>query len=382
MAEGSNSHHQELVQSYLNHAAPSKPLFPTPTQPQEPSSIGGLFIEDPATGKRIYPKDAITSLSRYIDYLNNTDRIPILYELKNSDNGSLLYLISQKDEQIPQALQELAKQVPQGAPMEYCFATCRTLFKQGLLDPRFFVSPPLLTKSDRNDDNVKTANVSTNTRRYSRRRPTFWTRSLESASSQLYPLVVSISSFRDGCHAPMLILSRLPLPRLDSFAVFSNGQKATVQLIPCSPLTASDHQRNLFVAYTTRVARALANKPLEGKTEELLYFFSPLATSWDPSLIKLTSHWQLLDIEPFIAWDQMEETVDHWATPLLPDGQVDISACSNNCVVQDRAVEFTNRHFVTKVRHDLSPLSRPDPESVRLPLVTHDGSSDLQSSLA
>lgn len=373
MAERDNGHHRELVQAHLERAAfleHQAPLPTSSTQEELPSHSLDDFVEDPTTGKRIYPKDAGIALSLYMDYLGDLSRnkdvhAPSLYKLQRSNGGDhVLCLVFPEEEPLPEPLRELAECSPDGATTRACFSSCQKLFEQGFLDYRFFVSPAPTKSSEVDSGDIRTANVSANTRCYPRRRPSFWARSLQSGLTCLHPLVVSVGSFRDGFHAPMVILCRLPMPRLDSFSVFSNGEKATVHLVSGAPFSVTERNQDLFFAYTARVARALVNKPLECRVDNLLYFFAPLETSWDTSTSMSIAPWQLPDVESHIAWREMEEARDHWAIPLLSEDQVIVDGSYIDCVIQDRAVEFTNRHFVTKLRQDLTPLSKPDPQSV------------------
>ncbi|KIP10639.1 hypothetical protein PHLGIDRAFT_494339 [Phlebiopsis gigantea 11061_1 CR5-6] len=372
MAEKDNSRHQDLIQSFyksgasLTHARSPGTLH---SEVEPPLIAASDFIEDPTTGARIYRQDAVPALCRYLDYLRDVMStggvsVPHIYTRGSSGTGEdVIQLDLPHNVDLPKPLQVLARRISHEATVDTSFVTCQHLFDQGYLDYRFFTSHGPSQQPEVETDGLRTANQSANTRCYPRRRPSLWTRALQRGLDRLYPLVVTVSAFRNGVHAPMLILSRLPWPRFDSFSVFSNGQGATVRLTPGSPLSVEESKQQLLVAYTMRMARALANKPLECKAENLFYLYAPLGPAWDSAVLESLAPWQFLDVEAHIAWGQVTEAADHWAQPLVPDGRGIEERDVDDAIIQDRAVEFTNRHFATKLRRDLTPLSKPDAQS-------------------
>ena len=208
---------------------------------------------------------------------------------------------------------------------------------------------------------------SANTRCYHRRQPSFWTRALQAGTTRLYPLVVSIAPvglFRDGLHGPLVILTRLPLPPFEPFPVFSNGQKALVRFQVAAPFDVDDQKRDLLLRYTLRIARALTNKPLECAAKDVVYFFAPLDSSWAPKPSDVLP-WQFPEVCHHIAWHQVLEAAEYWSRKLVHDNGVLTKDAVRDCVIQDRAVEFTNRHYVVRLRPDLSPRSQMESTSVR-----------------
>lgn len=373
MAERANNIHAQLLQEYAiatDAVASSMPRPSSRDRDTEPPEINAhSFIEEPATGKRLYPKDAIWSICRYLDRLQPAGAQP-LYTLRRSKDGtSLCHLALPSGNAVPEPLKRLASRYPEGASSPVCFLACQELFSIGLLnDLSYFKTPPAKeTKTmQANMEESKAAALSSSTRCYPRRKASFWTRSMKSSVTRLYPLVVTVSPFKSGNHAPVVILTRSPLPTLplpngDSFSVFSNGDKATVRLQPGAPFDVDERQRDLFVRYTARIARTLVNKPVDYTAENLLYFFAPLVATWDDSP---PTPWWLPDVHSHIDWCQVSAAVDHWAVPLVPEDGVISEESLVDCVIQDRAVEFTIRYYVTMLRRDLNPLSKPEPGSV------------------
>ena len=372
MAENDNGRHQDLLKSLYQSNASLDPGSPSTSRSEVecPPIDANDFVEDPITGRRIYRRDAIAALCRYLDYLSgrmSSEEVAAarMYRRRSSRNGEdVVQLTIPLNDDLPKPLHALAGHPSHEITADACFAICKDLVNQGYLESCLFATDVPSQHSVCGTDNLKTAGQSVNTRCYPRKRPSFWTRVLQRSLDRLYPLAVTVGTFRDGPHAPMLIMSRLPWPRMDALSVFSNGQEATVRVTPGSPISVGEIKQQQLVAYTMRIVRAVANKPLECKPEDLLYLYAPLKSTWDSAILESLAPWQLLDVETCIAWDQIEAAADHWAHPLVPSERLFEEGDVDDAVIQDRAVEFTNRHFVTKLRRDLTPLSKPDAESV------------------
>ncbi|EKM59649.1 uncharacterized protein PHACADRAFT_114689 [Phanerochaete carnosa HHB-10118-sp] len=340
------------------------------------------FVEEPTTGKKINAELAPVAIERYLgslrDMFSEDCRASTSWcELEPfQDNNLVLHLSLPDTLPIPEPLRRLETQSPQGATAQLCLSTCKQLFKAGFLRDEFFFTPRevgdvIVAGTDGHE--VKKANLSANTRCYLRKKPTFWTRSLQNTSARLYPLIISvgpIDSFRDGRHAPVLILTRLPLPHFEQFPVFSNGQKAFVQLQHGAPFEIDDQKQELLLRYTLRIARALTNKPLECAMEDMLYYFAPLDGAWD-SKPSDSAPWQFPKVDWQIPWQQIAEAAGYWAKKLVPEDGVLTEETVQDCVIQDRAVEFTNRHYVLKLRHDLSPRSKMKEGSAEAEPITY-----------
>jgi endoribonuclease Dicer len=377
--EKDNSSHEKLLQEYqvspaaeLSQKGQSSSTISEQGITHVPTVKLDDFIEDPTTGRRIYPKGAVGCIDMLMKLVvaltSNGSGTPVWHELQKRKDGSPVCLFKLPDQQwVPRPLARLAARAPQGADEIACFIACRELYEAGLLnDPSFF---PLQEAQDRTDmtmetENAKTANVSANTRCYPKKKPLFWTRSLLGTSHSLHPVIVSVQGSADACYAPMLVLARLPLPKLDAFDVFSLGRRCTIRLHNGVPLHIDERKLDLLFRYTLRITRTLLNKPVEGSIGTLCYFFAPLDVSWPSSPMTETATWRLPDVESHIAWSQVEEAAERWVTRLVPEDGVLDEDSVRDCIIQDRAVEFTNRHYVVKLRTDLSPLSRMEDGSV------------------
>lgn len=385
MAEQGNDLHKNILGNYEITAQHAPEPFSTSPAIQNRPDISTTidkddsidFVEEPATGKKINVELAPVAIERYLSSLRSlfsedcrTSTSWCELELLQ-DKNFVLHLSLPDTLPIPEPLRRLENRGPQGATAQLCFSTCKQLFKAGLLRDEFFFTPrevgdTVVAEADGHE--VKKANLSANTRCYLRKKPTFWTRSLQHTSALLYPLIMSVDpvgSFRDGRHAPILILTRLPLPHFEPFSVFSNGQKAFVQLQHGAPFEIDDQKQELLLRYTLRIARALTNKPLECAMENMLYCFAPLDSTWDSKPLD-SAPWQLPTVDRHILWQQITEAAEYWAKKLVPEDGALTEETVQDCVIQDRAAEFTNRHYALKLRHDLSPLSKMEEGSVSL----------------
>lgn len=256
---------------------------------------------------------------------------------------------------------------PDNAEKRVYYRVCKRLFSAGVLDHRFFPKGSPAADSKGSVDGVASKTSST-TKRYDRKQPLYIVNSFHSLpaikSNQFFPLVVEVGALDGQPHAPMLILGRAPFPKLFNFKVFNKGGSADVSLRRAAPLYLSEEQLDLLYRYSLRVCRAITNKPLEGSGDNFLYLFAPVAKDWSPTSPADQHRWQLPSIEEYVPWEDVKQAADTWATKLISKQDDITDAVIDDCVLQDRASEFTNRHLAVKLRRDLTPLSRPEAGSV------------------
>lgn len=319
------------------------------------------FIEDPITCRRINRFNSTALVHRVADAVGEKP----LFQLREDSHGKYTCSI-----EFPMGLSarrvEGSKSVSVAeAKSSTSFHLCRQLFDRGLLGSHFF--PPATEGSTEDtsfvDAEGHASNASATTRAYPRNLPRFWVNTLPALRDRLFPVIISVGRFREEHHAPVLILSRFWLPDLPKFPVFSSGSCVTVQFRKGAPIRVDKAKLEALRRYTLRISRAVVNKPFECSIETMPYFFAPMASGWDETTAESNS-------EGFpvvtITWDDVTRAVDGWATPLLPpDGQLPLSMIQD-AIIQDRAVEFTNRHFLLRVREDLTPLSKAAEGEVRV----------------
>lgn len=226
--------------------------------------------------------------------------------------------------------------------------------------------PPTPPPSENRDLEKKAAVASSSVFRYPRKRPDFWVNipPLPSRAGRLYATVVSIGDLNGTHHAPILVLTREPLPDLPSFSVFSDGLSTSVKLKRAAPIDYNEEQLSALHGYTIRVCRVITNKPFTCPVDNLPYLLAPLDNDFNlyAAQHKLSAE---LQVEDHIPWEAVQLAADEFIVPLVPDGNMTRNDFAADAVVQDRKVEFTNRYYITKVRRDLNPLSKADDSPVR-----------------
>lgn len=225
--------------------------------------------------------------------------------------------------------------------------------------------PPTPPPSETQDLEKKAAVASSSVFRYPRKRPDFWTdiAPLPSRAGRLYATILSIRDLNGTHHAPILVLTREPLPDLPDFSVFSSGLSTTVNLKRASPIDYNEEQLSALYGYTTRVFRVITNKPFTCPVDNLPYLLAPLDNSFG---LYAAQHGSLteLQVDEHIPWEAIQLAADEFIVPLVSDGNLSKNDFAADAVVQDRKVEFTNRYYITKVRRDLTPLSKADDSPV------------------
>ncbi len=257
------------------------------------------------------------------------------------------------------------------ARRDACYQACKELIRVGIMDHRCFPQSRRLKQDQGSSLNangnattpqdVKTANTSAKTHGYPRKSPDFCTNTQSLSTTTLYPTVVAPDNMGGDVHAPILLLTRAPIPHVPEFTLFFSGLRTTIRFFKAAPIEVTEPRLRALHGYTLRVTRSLTNKPLQCPPEGLLCFFAPLDSSWHSTL---SPHWPLLSIEEHILWDAVQLAADYFAIGLL-DGNASIDDRAHDAIVLDRQVEFTMRYFVIKVRHDLTPLSKADDSPVR-----------------
>ncbi|KAH9938657.1 ribonuclease III domain-containing protein [Fomitopsis serialis] len=146
-------------------------------------------------------------------------------------------------------------------------------------------------------------------------------------------------------------------PELPSFPVFSAGFSTPVQLKKAAPLEYNEEQLSALHGYTIRVCRVLIHKPFSCPVDSLPYLLAPLSSGFN---LYAAQHRTSADlqVDAYIPWDAVQLAADEFIVPLVPNSNTSQSDFAADAVVQDRKVEFTNRYFITKIRRDMTPLSK------------------------
>lgn len=366
MAEHYNDLHKRLLRSYrdpgatkLGSASAADQVLYDSDSDSETDIDVSESIREPTTGRNIQPSHALSTLQSIYDPSQ------IRFNFQSLVAGQCVAGIEYPIGRPLRLVEGEGQSSVEGAKTSACFRVLHLLFEKGRLHISLF--PPNVTSHSGQEvsETMKAgqrAKASSTTRCYPRKSPQFWTNTINVFKNRLYPTVVFISPFTNERYAPVLLLTRFWLPDIQNFPVFSSGLSATVHMKRAAPIRLSQSELQNLQRYTLRIARAVINKPFDCTTESMPYFFAPIASTWDPALTDL--YMQRFSSVP-ISWDDVEKAVNQWACPLLPEDGALTDADTQDAIIQDRAVEFTNRYFVVKVRDDMTPLSKPDEGEVR-----------------
>lgn len=264
-----------------------------------------------------------------------------------------------------------------------CFETCSALFHAGLLDYHFFPQPPRTSSPYRQrpeesdtlePDEVGSRsslppkgsahNKQNGTRCYPRKRPDFWTNSLQASLTRLYPTIISVeissaSRSTAGTHGPIVLLTRLPLPSVASFKLFNSGVPTIAHLRRGAAMEVDDAKLQDLYLYTIRICRAILNKHFVVPLEKMPYFFAPISPSWAGFSGSVDNRWHRAEVANDILWNRISIAARDWVVPLQTASVQALSDDLQDAIIQDRWVEFTRRHFVVRIRPDLTPMSKP-----------------------
>ena len=366
MVERDNEAQKRLLGRYRegrHSVAPSqgtRTSSPDSVSENEDAATDEDYIEDPTTGRRIYRHNALSVVRRLLEVQGIKDDFPCA-EIQGLGKRFICSIT------IPSLKSRAISGSPSLSKVEArasaAFRSCRELFEHGFLDHTFFPATPassMISVEAEIEKDGQASHASSTTRCYSRKLPQFWTNTISIQGDRLYPVVISVSNFRDGLHAPIVLLTRFWLPSIPEFQVFSSESQGTTSILRAAPISVGKTRLHALYHYTLRLSRGIVNKPITCAAESISYFFAPLDTNWGPESAEHTEDgYPIVDI----LWDKVEEAVDQWALPLLSDdGELPDNA--EDLVVQDRSVEFTNRYFLTRVRRDLSPSSKPEEDEV------------------
>ncbi|OCH93588.1 ribonuclease III [Obba rivulosa] len=405
MAErGNNTHHRILshvttldskLQEWLNHMA-SNPCGAVPPGSLHESidpyrsddeDIGNSeeSLKDPVTSALLFKKDAIGVIYRLAASLHKAEDFtprPLfdIQTLRSESDGSPLFKCTVHLPESPSLPLAPVTGPPCPTVSEArrvaCFQVCKEMADKGILDYHLFPQTPFPEAADSQSlisaDNVNaeeavktesSAVASIATHCYPRKRPDFWANSLPVWHGRLYPTIATPGTLLDQHHAPMLILTRLPLPELSPLNVWSL-HSTQVHFQRAAPIDIDEEQLNALRGYTIRICRLHTNKPFTCTAESMPYFFAPLAKTWEDSGAQRE---YFPSVAEHIPWDDVRLAAERHITPLLtPDKPVEQCLEENvpDAVIQDRMVEFTMRYYTVGIRPDLNPLTKAD-DSVR-----------------
>ncbi|KAJ6516002.1 hypothetical protein C8R45DRAFT_958371 [Mycena sanguinolenta] len=344
-------------------AAPPLPLPPRRySEHSDSEEESEDFIQDPVAGGRIYPQDATTVVYRLASIATTKPFPSPLFDFQtrgSASSAASVYTCTVVAPGTPahdvsgQPCSSMAQ-----ARRSACYHVCVKLAESGFLDANAFVFRCSREKTANTVDNAsKLDDVPYGVQVYQRQTPLFWSHPTGPVAA-LFPTIITVDHSNQPLHAPILFLTRRPLPEFPSFKVFSSGTPITVQTYKGTPFSVDDGKLLSLQIYTLRLCRAIANKPFSCSCEDMAYFLSPVSSSWIPP--SNPGSWHRSDVANYIPWDAIARGALSWAVPLKYGQPEDVAEDIKDAVIQDRSAELTRRYDVLRVRPDLSPLSHPE----------------------
>ncbi|KIK99243.1 hypothetical protein PAXRUDRAFT_30619 [Paxillus rubicundulus Ve08.2h10] len=318
------------------------------------------YIEDPIAGGRLYEQDAIPALYRLTANVE-----------KASSSGRPLLVTKEGAGSQNTREWSCTVMLPLGLPLEYvsgptcltpaharrsaAYEACVQLFEYGAFDHSLFPAPQRLELTA--SAALATDQVSGN-RCYPRKRTQFWTNSIRLSCRHLFPFIVCVEG-RDADFAPILILTRQPLPHIPPFRLFFPGMSETIRNLRGPPLVVDEQRLEALRLFTLRICRAISNKPFCCSVEKMAYIFAPLKPPQHGNFqtIESIDFGHLLD---YIPWDIVRLAGKGWMARFDLDDLRSSPDSVRDIIIQDRLVEFTRRYYAVRLRQDLTPLSKPE----------------------
>lgn len=343
-------------------------------------------IKDPTTGGRIYLQDATTVIYRYAS--NAISNVPDVLEHQRLFQFQDVH----KEFGIPRAHicsihlphtpihamsgDELPSKAQ--ARRSACFKACQSLYASGILDCQLVPLPDRLRAQYKYERTKASAVVplpeikpqgskTQGTRPYPRMQPSFWENSSLKNPTVLYPTVIYVAKTVAGAEAfaPLVLLTKEPLPDLRTFRLFFSNIAIHIQFHKAGPMHVSEACFEEIYGFTMRVHRGTLNKAVVCTLEEMPYFFLPLPFDWQPPN---DGGLEDVDLTGTIPWNIVSLAAQHWAVPIKRSSPEELKADLQDAIIQDRWIEFTRRYKVVAVREDLTPLSKPADSTVSHPI--------------
>jgi endoribonuclease Dicer len=311
------------------------------------------YVKNPVNNGVIRPQDATHVVVWLASTFRKADEQPLLRHV--DAGGRHMYSVHLPGTLIEAVRGDVCDTLTE-ARRSACMRACQAICSRGMLDPCFYWTV--------GTDDKDQAGAPLAANKYHVKSVFFWENCLAiPGARRWYPTL--LRSEEEGT-ASMLMLTAQPLPPLLPLKLYPAGQAVQIQLIRGSPFDLSEDQVHMLHRYTLRVHRMIVNKRLVCQLERTPYFLAPYSGASAP--LDGDDSWPTLG--EHISWKAVEQTATTWTTPLTLD---DLTRDVNDLVIQDRSLEFAKRYFISRLRPDLNPTSKPAEGSVRQPrnVVVH-----------
>ncbi|KAG1753945.1 uncharacterized protein EDB91DRAFT_1287021 [Suillus paluster] len=382
MAEKGNDLHHRILQEYSGQAVDDRWIrvvlqggnSPVPScslketgnpyrSDEETASRLEISIEDSVNGGRLFEDDALLAVYRIAADLQcnitTPSRDPLFVVRPTPRIGGVQQFVCTVT--LPPGL---PLQTVQGPPRftathsrrSGAYQVCLRLFELSCLDHRLISTPHRSDNNGHANPSFLKSDLVSGNSCYMRKRPDFWANSLRLSEERLFPVVISVGN-PEGLsepYAPIVLLTRQPLPHLQPFKLFFYGVFATVKNARGPALIFDNERLNDLHSYTLRICRTIANKAFGCSLEKMAYFVAPLL----PSRARDLSYPNTTNSQDVIDWQAVTRANNNYVTRFSSDSLRDPSEFED-AVIQDRLVEFTRRCYVIRLRPDLTPMSKP-----------------------
>lgn len=382
MVEKGNDLHRRILQEYSGQAVDERWIrvvsqggnFPVPScalketgnpyhSHEETASRLGNSIEDSVNGGRLFEGDALLAVYRIAASLQcNTATLshhPLFVTQAAPGMAGVQFVCTVTlPPGLPlQAVQGPPRHTPTHARRATAYRLCLRLFELSCLDHRLIHIPGRSDNAgDANPPSPLKSDLVSGNSCYLRKRPNFWVNSLRLSEERLFPIVISAGNPEGPSepYAPILVLTRQPLPHLEPFKLFFSGVFGNVKNARGPALVIDSERLKDLHSYTLRICRTIANKAFVCSLEKMAYFIAPLLPSQGEDLLCRT----MTNLQDDIDWQAVTRANDNYAIRFNSDNFRDPSEFED-AVIQDRLVEFTRRYYVVRLRSDLTPMSKP-----------------------
>ncbi|KAG9317557.1 hypothetical protein JVU11DRAFT_1764 [Chiua virens] len=320
----------------------------------------GPYIEDSVTGRRLYEHDALEAIYRFV----------AITQKAGSSSSPLLVTREVSVPEIQRAW-SCAVTLPVGLPIKEvtgptrstptharrsaAYEACVQLYEYGAFRHDLFPPHQYHVEPDAADAAPLATDKVSGNQCYLRKRTQFWSNAIRLHKHRWFPFVIYV----DGGgvdYAPIMVLTRQPLPHIPSFRLFFPATSKAIRTSRAPPLELEKQRLEILYLFTLRLCRAISNKPLVCPLEKMTYLFAPLKLpeQVDPQFVNAVC---LMD---YISWETIELAGKTWMVKFDLQELHTSSKGVHDLVVQDRSVEFTRRYYVARLRQDLNPLSKPE----------------------
>lgn len=336
------------------------------------------LVQDPVTGDRLRKYQATTTLSRCASRLARSANLsgdqPFLeYDIvENAGRNEWRCIIEIPGTHIDTLLGPCC---PSRflARREACYSACRQLQHIGELDSSIFPRHKTPNGNFATDDEAEGQIDPGHEQPHVPLSPDFWNISIAHPPFPdfLYPCIVStaIPGFGVDERAPICILTRTPLPHLPQFQLLCSNKPVELSFTRAPPVKLDPDRLDQIHQFTVKFCRILMNKPFQAPSwQSMGYLFLPMKRNWNSHFEtdRRTSPSTLVDD---IDWDTVSRVSESWAIPLID--LVHLERDLEDAVIQDRAVEFTHRCEITRIRNDMTPLSEVDDKPMGYSLLKY-----------